>query len=95
MAIGIVLAAAVMATDHRWVRIVTPAVYVASIIGLVLVLVMGTTINGSRSWLMIGGMSVQPAEFAKLAVVTMMAMIVAERTENSRAARINARRRRA
>jgi rod shape determining protein RodA len=82
--IGLVLAAAVMATDHRWVRIVTPLVYVASIIGLLLVLVMGTTINGSRSWLMLGGLSIQPAEFAKLAVVIGMAMIIAERTENSR-----------
>jgi rod shape determining protein RodA len=82
--IGLVLAAAVMATDHRWVRIVTPLVYVASIIGLLLVLVMGTTINGSRSWLMVAGLSIQPAEFAKLAVVIGMAMIIAERTENSR-----------
>jgi rod shape determining protein RodA len=82
--IGLVLAAAVMATDHRWVRIVTPLVYVASIVGLLLVLVMGTTINGSRSWLMLGGLSIQPAEFAKLAVVIGMAMIIAERTENSR-----------
>ncbi len=86
--IGLVLAAAVMATDHRWVRIVTPVVYVGSIIGLVLVLVMGTTINGSRSWLMLGGLSVQPAEFAKLAVVIGMAMIIAERTENSRQRRV-------
>jgi rod shape determining protein RodA len=86
--IGLVLAAAVMATDHRWVRIVTPLVYVASIIGLMLVLVMGTTINGSRSWLMLGGLSIQPAEFAKLAVVIGMAMIIAERTENSRTRRV-------
>ncbi len=86
--IGLVLAAAVMATDHRWVRIVTPLVYLASIAGLVLVLVMGTTINGSRSWLMLGGLSVQPAEFAKLAVVIAMAMLVAERTENSRGRRV-------
>jgi rod shape determining protein RodA len=90
VAIGLVLAAAVMATDHRWVRIVTPAVYGASIVGLLLVLAMGSTINGSRSWLILGGLSVQPAEFAKLAVVTMMAMIVAERTENSRGRGINA-----
>ena len=89
VAIGVVLAAAVMATDHRWVRIVTPLVYAASILGLVMVLAMGTTINGSRSWLMLGGMSVQPAEFVKLAVVAMSAMIVAERTENSRGRRIN------
>ena len=86
--IGLVLAAAVMATDHRWVRIVTPLVYVGSVIGLLLVLAMGTTINGSRSWLMLGGMSIQPAEFAKLAVVIGMAMIIAERTENSRQRRV-------
>ncbi len=86
--IGLVLAASVMATDHRWVRIVTPLVYVGSVIGLVLVLVMGTTINGSRSWLMLGGLSIQPAEFAKLAVVIAMAMIIAERTENSRRHRV-------
>jgi rod shape determining protein RodA len=82
--VGLVLAAAVMATDHRWVRIVTPLVYVGSVVGLLLVLVMGSTINGSRSWLIIAGMSIQPAEFAKLAVVIGMAMIIAERTENSR-----------
>ena len=86
--IGLVLAAAVMATDHRWVRIMTPLVYVASVVGLVLVLVMGTTINGSRSWLMLGGLSIQPAEFAKLAVVIGMAMIIAERVENSRQRRV-------
>ncbi len=83
IAIGVVLAVLVAATDHRWVRILAPAVYVASIIGLLLVLVMGTTINGSRSWIMLGGMSIQPAEFAKLAVCAGMALVVAERTEGS------------
>jgi rod shape determining protein RodA len=66
------------------VRIVTPLVYAGSVIGLVLVLVMGSTVNGSRSWLMLGGLSIQPAEFAKLAVVIGMALIVAERNENAR-----------
>ena len=44
---------------------------------------MGATINGSRSWILLGGMSIQPAEFAKLAVVIGMALLVAERTEGS------------
>ena len=83
IAIGVVLGLLVAATDHRWVRILAPAVYAASLIGLVLVLVMGATINGSRSWIIVGGLSVQPAEFAKLAVVTGMALVVAERTEGS------------
>ncbi len=73
----------VAATDHRWVRILAPLVYVASVVGLVLVLAMGVSINGSRSWIQLGGLSVQPAEFAKLAVVIGMALLVAERTEGS------------
>ena len=83
IAIGVVLGVMIIATDHRWVRILAPLVYVASVVGLVLVLVMGSTINGSRSWLVVGGMSIQPAEFAKLAVVIGMALLVAERTEGS------------
>ncbi|WP_395657546.1 rod shape-determining protein RodA [Nocardioides sp.] len=81
VAIGLVLMVVVTATDHRWVRIVAPLVYLGSICGLVLVLTMGTTVNGSRSWLQLGGMSIQPSEFAKLAVVIGMALWVAERTE--------------
>jgi rod shape determining protein RodA len=82
--IGLVLMVVVMATDHRWVRIVAPAVYLASIGGLVLVLTAGTTINGSRSWIDLVGMSIQPSEFAKLAVVIGMALLVAERNEGRR-----------
>jgi len=83
VAIGVVLMVMVLATDHRRVRILAPLVYLASIAGLVLVLVMGSTINGSRSWLMVGGMSIQPSEFAKLAVVIGMALFLAERLEGS------------
>ena len=84
IAIGLVLMVMVMATDHRWVRILAPAVYVASLGGLVLVLTNGATINGSRSWVQLGGLSIQPAEFAKLAVVIGMALVVAERAEGRR-----------
>jgi rod shape determining protein RodA len=83
IAIGVVLGVLIIATDHRWVRILAPLVYLGSVVGLLLVLVMGSTINGSRSWLVLGGMSIQPSEFAKLAVVIGMALLVAERTEGS------------
>jgi len=86
--IGVGLAAAVLVTDHRWVRILAPLVYAGSVAGLVLVLVMGSTINGSQSWLIVGGMSLQPAEFAKLAVVVGMALLAAERVEGSRRRRV-------
>ncbi|QCX26932.1 rod shape-determining protein RodA [Nocardioides jishulii] len=83
LAIGGVLMVLVMATDHRWVRILAPVVYLGAIVGLVLVLAIGSEANGSQSWLRLGGMSVQPSEFAKLAVVIGMALLVAERTEGS------------
>jgi len=88
IAIGLFLMVLVCATDHRWVRIVAPVVYAASLVGLVLVLVMGSTINGSKSWIDIGGMSIQPSEFAKLAVVIGMALVLAERTEGRWRARV-------
>ena len=89
--IGLVLMAVVWATDHRWIRIVTPLVYLGSIGGLVLVLTNGATINGSRSWIDLGGMSLQPSEFAKLAVVIGMALVLAERTEGRWRTRVGLR----
>jgi rod shape determining protein RodA len=84
LVIGVGLMAALAATDHRWVRILAPLGYLIAVIGLVLVLVMGTTVNGSQSWLMVGGLSLQPSELAKLAVVVGMALVVAERSEGRR-----------
>ena len=40
----------------------------------------------SRSWIDLGGMSIQPSEFAKLAVVIGMALLVAERHDGRRTA---------
>jgi len=82
--IGLVLLGLVTVTDHRRVRIVAPLVYLASVGGLVLVLTMGATVNGSQSWLRLGGLSVQPSELAKLAVVVGMALVLAERSEGRR-----------
>ena len=79
--IGLGLLLSVVALDHRWVRIVAPLVYLLSVAGLVLVLLMGSTINGSRSWLYVGGLSIQPSELAKLAVVIGMALVLAERAD--------------
>jgi len=90
VALGLGMLAVVAVTDHRWVRIVAPLVYAASLAGLVLVLVAGSTVNGSRSWLMLGGLSVQPSEFAKLAVVIGMALVVAERSEGRWRTRVGA-----
>ena len=85
---GLVLMVGVVATNHRWVRMLTPVVYVAAVIGLLLVLVMGSTVNGSKSWLSLGPVQVQPSELAKLAVVIAMALVLAERSEGRWRARV-------
>ncbi|MCA5894110.1 FtsW/RodA/SpoVE family cell cycle protein [Isoptericola sp. NEAU-Y5] len=61
--------------DHRWIRRFT---YTAMLVGLVLVVlplfpVIGQEINGARIWVHLGGMSMQPAEFAKIAFAVFFA----------------------
>src|SRR4051794_11022258 len=56
-----------------------PALYLIVLLGLVLVLIpgIGSQINGARRWLDVGPMTVQPAEFAKLAAVLVLSCAVA------------------
>ncbi|ADB31379.1 rod shape-determining protein RodA [Kribbella flavida DSM 17836] len=84
-AIGSVLAVGAALTEHRRVRIFAPLLYVASLVGLILVLVpgVGAVINGSRSWIELPWLSVQPSEFAKLAVIVGMALLIAEKGETN------------
>lgn len=88
--IGLVLAIGAAVTDHRRVRLFAPVLYALSVVGLILVLVpgVGAVINGSRSWIQLPWMSIQPSEFAKLAVIVGMALLIAEKGEtNHREAR--------
>jgi rod shape determining protein RodA len=69
--------------DYRSLRAYAPVVYVASCLGLVAVLSpLGKTINGAHSWIVLGGgFQVQPSEFAKVALVVGMAMLLAEQRD--------------
>ncbi|CAJ1314363.1 putative lipid II flippase FtsW [Paenibacillus nuruki] len=51
---------------------------------LVIVLMIGKELNGARSWLNIFGFSLQPSEFAKLAVILYLAALISKKGDKLR-----------
>ena len=84
--INIAVAAALMVAasrlDARLLRLFGPIVYLASLLGLLLVMVAGTTINGAHAWIRLGGgVEVQPSEFTKLGLIVGMAVLFTRHAE--------------
>ncbi|HET9385638.1 MAG TPA: rod shape-determining protein RodA [Gemmatimonadales bacterium] len=77
LGLGLVVAWTTFRTSPRMLEWATPWVYAIAVLLLVLTLIIGTgagTAAGSKSWLAIAGRRFgQPAEFAKLAVILMLA----------------------
>jgi rod shape determining protein RodA len=80
LVVGFVLGGVVSMLDYRLLRAYAPILYALSCIGLIAVLSpLGATINGSHSWIVLGGgFQVQPSEFAKVGLVGLLAMILGE-----------------
>ncbi|MFB9803071.1 rod shape-determining protein RodA [Streptomonospora salina] len=79
LAVGAVALLVTAAVDFRVSRAYAPVVYLAAVLGLALVLTpLGETINGSRSWLVVAGLQMQPGEIAKLGLVLAAAMLLGE-----------------
>ncbi|MFF2506204.1 rod shape-determining protein RodA [Streptomyces sp. NPDC058067] len=80
--IGVALMIGTIWLGHRTLRTAVPILYGASIFLMLLVLTpLGDTINGQRNWLSAGGVSLQPAEFAKITIILGMAMLLASRVD--------------
>jgi len=75
--IGLTLALLVMRVPPHVMRLAAPVAYLLGIGGLLAVLgPLGSTINGSRSWIVLPiGMSIQPSEIAKVSVVLALAAL--------------------
>lgn len=69
--------------DYRHLRTIAPYCLVAAIAGLLLVFVphVGLGVNGGRRWIGTGSVSLEPSEFAKLALVVYLAAVLSARGE--------------
>lgn len=79
--IGLLLAFGTTLIDYRLLRAYTPFLWAAAVLGLIAVLIpgIGATVNGARLIALPGGLQIQPAELAKIAIIVGMAMVLAEK----------------
>jgi rod shape determining protein RodA len=73
LALGTAGLIAAVVTDYRRLERGAPFLYVLALAGIAATVLFGVEIRGNKSWLQLGPMSVQPAEFAKLGLIVMMA----------------------
>ena len=79
LGISIVALAVVMRIEVKWFEWAAVPLYVIAVASLVLTLIIGTgagTAQGVKSWIRIGGFNVQPAQFANVATILMLARVM-------------------
>ena len=76
--VGVVVMLAVSLLSPRGVRRLALGLFVASLAGMVLVLLTGEEINGARRWLRLGSFSLQPSELGKPGLAVLCAWAFAE-----------------
>jgi rod shape determining protein RodA len=79
VSIGLVLMIGVSLLDTRQLRTWVPWFYGGTVLALLAVLSpVGTKVNGAHAWISLpGGFQVEPSEFAKVALITMIASVFA------------------
>nr|WP_262707524.1 rod shape-determining protein RodA [Larkinella soli] len=72
----VLLIIAILVINYRFWDTFAFVIYGLTILSLLLVLVAGSNVNGSRSWFKFGAFSIQPAEFAKLGTALALARYI-------------------
>jgi len=70
---SLVLIILIFALDFRFFESFAVFIYAAFMLALIAVPFLGVTVNGSHSWFKLGGVTIQPAEFAKTATALLLA----------------------
>lgn len=71
--ISLIVVMFIFVIDSRFYLFVAYPAYIFGIFLLLLVLVLGTAVHSSKSWIVLGPVSIQPSEFAKLTVILALA----------------------
>jgi cell division protein FtsW len=82
LGVGVVALAAASAVPIRWWRRLAFPFFTCTVFLLVMVLAMGVRSYGATRWLLIGPVSVQPSEMAKLATVLFLATLVSRKEDS-------------
>ena len=69
----VILVTCILVINHKFFDSFAYLINAFMILMLILVFILGSNIKGSRSWFKFGGLSIQPAEFAKVATALALA----------------------
>lgn len=67
--IGITAMLIIARTPYNLLKKVALPIAILSFLSLIIVLIFGSVQNGAKSWLIIAGFSIQPAEYAKISLI--------------------------
>jgi rod shape determining protein RodA len=79
---GVAILLFVAVLDYRWINRLAMGAYVANMLALVAVLIIGSKINNARSWIDFGPFNWQPSETMKIATVLVCGQWLALRPED-------------
>jgi len=85
LVLGAAVAILASSFDYRFMKVYAGMLYVASLVLLVLVRTpLGVTVKGSQRWFSLLGFQFAPSEFAKLALIVMLAAFISELRSSER-----------
>lgn len=76
---GLLILAAFTSLDYERLYGVAFPVFLATLLLLLITLMFGRVVNGARSWIGIGGLGIQPSEFAKVGTIVILAKLAQDR----------------
>ena len=71
--LGVFAMIAVSLLNYEFLKRYSFHIFFITLISLVVVFIIGKEVSGSKSWISVGPLSVQPSEFAKIALILIIA----------------------